>query len=44
MDCIVCSNDYDCETRIPLILKCGHTLCKACLEEMHKRKRKLICP
>ncbi|EGT30405.1 hypothetical protein CAEBREN_21414 [Caenorhabditis brenneri] len=37
MHCPICLNKYDMLTRIPLVLWCGHTMCKSCLEADKKR-------
>lgn len=41
--CPICLEDFDLENFIPLILVCGHTLCKNCLQSMLTRSS-IECP
>ena len=36
MDCPLCCDSFDQETRIPRILACGHTFCKQCISSIKK--------
>lgn len=37
MECDVCRSDYDTTTKRPLILNCGHTFCRECVEALARR-------
>ena len=41
--CEICLEFYDDNNKIPMILKCGHTICKMCLEPILKKEKKK-CP
>lgn len=41
--CPICLEDFDLEKFIPLVLVCGHTLCKNCLKSMLTRSS-IECP
>ena len=34
LTCNICFDRYDEEVKIPLILKCGHTVCKECAKQL----------
>ena len=41
LKCKICLNKYNINTNEPLILKCGHTYCKACISE---KSNDISCP
>ena len=43
-DCPVCLNTYDSNERVPLVLICGHTLCKACTSDLYQVSKVITCP
>lgn len=40
LSCPVCCNEFDISFRSPISLGCGHTICKACLSNLHRKQ----CP
>lgn len=40
LSCPVCSKEFDAEARGPISLVCGHSLCRACLSNLHRQQ----CP
>ncbi|KAL0279816.1 UNVERIFIED_CONTAM: hypothetical protein PYX00_001297 [Menopon gallinae] len=36
LSCPVCCNTFDAETRGPVTLDCGHSICRACLTNLHR--------
>ncbi|CAH1367477.1 unnamed protein product [Tenebrio molitor] len=40
LSCPVCCNAFDVALRSPISLGCGHTVCKACLSNLHRKQ----CP
>ncbi|XP_017769975.1 PREDICTED: roquin-1 isoform X3 [Nicrophorus vespilloides] len=40
LSCPVCCNEFDIALRGPISLGCGHTICKACLSNLHRKQ----CP
>ncbi|XP_018335497.1 roquin-1 [Agrilus planipennis] len=40
LSCPVCYNAFDVSVRSPISLGCGHTICKACLSNLHRKQ----CP
>ena len=40
--CSICLESFDSELRIPLVLSCGHTFCKICLEAY--KNQPILCP
>lgn len=34
LDCLVCYSKFSSDTRVPLSIDCGHTLCVVCLEQL----------
>ncbi|GAU33643.1 hypothetical protein TSUD_310510 [Trifolium subterraneum] len=44
-ECPVCLQNYDDENAIPRVLSCGHTVCEACLVQLHQQFPNTIrCP
>ncbi|CAG9332517.1 unnamed protein product [Blepharisma stoltei] len=43
MECPVCLNNWNPETTIPKILKCGHSLCQACVLQLYHNEQ-ISCP
>jgi len=42
-ECSICSEAYDTKIRVPIVLWCGHTLCKECLDKLLVNKN-IECP
>jgi hypothetical protein len=42
LDCQICFEDYDIKTNKPLVLDCGHSICRNCLRSVLATNRK--CP
>ncbi|GLH07352.1 Uncharacterized protein GBIM_12824, partial [Gryllus bimaculatus] len=40
LSCPVCCNEFDATLRSPISLGCGHTVCKTCLSNLHRKQ----CP
>lgn len=40
LSCPVCCNEFAANTRPPISLGCGHTICKSCLATLHRKQ----CP
>ncbi|CAG9856052.1 unnamed protein product [Phyllotreta striolata] len=40
LSCPVCCNSYDEKLRSPISLGCGHTICRGCLSNLHRKQ----CP
>ncbi|GJQ67677.1 putative zinc ion binding protein [Trypoxylus dichotomus] len=40
LSCPVCFNEFDVSLRSPISLGCGHTICKTCLSNLHRKQ----CP
>ncbi|XP_006816479.1 uncharacterized protein LOC100378467 [Saccoglossus kowalevskii] len=38
--CPICYNDFDDNVRLPISLVCGHTVCRTCLAQLHRKQ----CP
>ena len=43
-ECPVCSESFNRHMRIPLVLLCGHSVCKKCVLELVEVKKTLSCP
>ena len=44
-ECSICFFQYDKVHKIPRILRCGHTFCQTCLEEIKiANKHSICCP
>lgn len=44
LECPVCIDRFDRTTRLPLVLLCGHTLCKQCATDIKGDSEAIICP
>ncbi|OMJ84811.1 hypothetical protein SteCoe_13998 [Stentor coeruleus] len=42
MECSVCFEMYNSSTKQPIVLECGHTLCKECIQDIMKKMKE--CP
>lgn len=40
LSCPVCCHDFDSTARGPISLGCGHTICRTCLANLHRKQ----CP
>jgi hypothetical protein len=43
LSCQICMHKYDRQKRVPLCLKCGHTVCEQCAKSLIKYGR-IKCP
>jgi len=43
LKCEICNISYDIETRFPICIPCGHTLCLLCLKEKYDKDGKIRC-
>ena len=43
LECVVCMEQFDLEERRPLVLPCGHSVCKACCIKLLENKE-ITCP
>ena len=44
IECPVCQEKYNRKTHLPLVLKCGHSVCKGCAVSIYQAKGKVECP
>ena len=44
LECPVCTTPYNRHQHAPLILLCGHTLCKNCVNKLYHPSKSIICP
>ena len=44
IECIVCLEPYNSFDKVPLILTCGHTLCKECVVKINSNSADIKCP
>ena len=44
LECPICTIPYNRHQHAPLILLCGHTLCKSCVNKLFHPARNIICP
>jgi hypothetical protein len=42
--CPVCSEVFDRDQHLPLIIQCGHTVCKVCCTGIQRKSRAVVCP
>lgn len=40
-DCSICFYQYDKIQKVPRVLRCGHTFCQVCLEEIKEGSKKM---
>ena len=43
LSCSFCKYNYNLTSRIPLIISCGHSICRKCLIYISKKNNKIIC-
>lgn len=43
-ECAICQSMYDSENNKPLMLPCGHSFCKTCLDLMVQKRLQKVCP
>ena len=43
MNCPICMHEFDDKSRVPLVLHCGHTFCKKCIEDTERRNGAIQC-
>ncbi|OMJ66646.1 hypothetical protein SteCoe_36446 [Stentor coeruleus] len=43
-ECPICSEVFNKNLRVPLVLLCGHTVCKKCVNDLFSIKKTIICP
>jgi hypothetical protein len=44
LTCNVCVELFDNKEHLPLILSCGHTLCRCCISSIHQAQGFIMCP
>lgn len=44
LNCQICTNQYDDQVHIPIIVPCGHTFCKDCIKKMITANSIKKCP
>lgn len=44
LECPVCTTPYNRHQHAPLILLCGHTLCKSCVNRLFHPSKNIVCP
>jgi DNA repair exonuclease SbcCD ATPase subunit len=44
IECPVCQEKYNRKAHLPLVLKCGHSVCKGCAQSIYRAKGKVECP
>lgn len=44
IECPVCTEAFNRGNRIPLVLLCGHSICKKCTMELIDYKKAILCP
>lgn len=42
MECNICLEEFDEKEKQPIVLECGHTLCRECVESIYNKNKK--CP
>ena len=40
LSCPVCENAFEAQTRLPISLGCGHSVCRTCLSNLQRK----VCP
>ena len=43
-ECEYCAENYDSDRRVPLMLSCGHTFCKECVQFLINSQVSKVCP
>ena len=44
IECPVCKESFNRSNRMPLVLLCGHTICKKCTHDLIEIKKAITCP
>lgn len=44
VQCPICAECYNKSINSPLVLQCGHTVCKQCVRALFNHERQVICP
>ena len=44
IECPVCKESFNRSNRMPLVLLCGHTICKNCTHDLIEIKKAITCP
>jgi hypothetical protein len=44
IECPICGEEYARNEHIPLVLSCGHSICKACAQNLQKTFGEIACP
>jgi hypothetical protein len=44
IECPICLEEYGEETKVPLLLPCGHTLCNSCISTITPSFGSILCP
>lgn len=44
LKCPICKEMFDLEEKLPLMLNCGHIVCKYCVTESLSKEKKKLCP
>lgn len=44
VQCPICAENYNKIVNSPLVLQCGHTVCKQCVRALYNQERVVICP
>lgn len=44
LECNICTELFDEDERIPMLLPCHHSFCSECLKRLKRRKDQIKCP
>ncbi|OMJ87920.1 hypothetical protein SteCoe_10241 [Stentor coeruleus] len=44
IDCPVCTETFNRSNRLPLVLICGHSICKTCTLDLIENRKSIMCP
>lgn len=44
IECPICGEEYARNEHIPLVLSCGHSICKNCAQDLQKKFGEIACP
>ena len=44
IECPICGEEYARNEHIPLVLSCGHSICKACAGNLQAKFGEIACP